>query len=412
MQFSYGTRYIFYVISPDSLSSPPSQPGSTARLRPSALGHRVRLLLPSLALGLATWLAVPHTGHADEAMEAARKRYEVGERHYIEGRYWQAGKAFEEAYNLSKRGDLLFNAGRAYDKGEYAVRAIESYQGYLNAFPDAPDRGAIEKRLKELSASLAKLTIVTDEKAFILIDGHEIGRTPTQTPIDMDSGYHRLTVRRDNRSWSKEQQFNAGDTYRFEVTLADSKNDAGGLDSGTEEENSRLRTPPRRFAAVLGGGAAVDVAGGGFPPHQAALTIGLDYRARLRSNYAVDIMMRVPFELAGGWRNAGFVLGLRGAIFPTARLPLEIYFELGAGLGVLESSVKTLPGGKGACSTAAALNPCSLYGVRINPAVGIAYRIVSAFEVRAELLGVDVNLTSPIVDPRLRFMAAVAYRFL
>lgn len=365
-----------------------------------------------MLLGLTTWLAQPGGVRADEALDAARKRFEVGERHYVEGRYWQAGKAFEEAYNLSKRGDLLFNAGRAYDRGEYSVRAIESYQGYLNSVADAPDRGFIEKRIKELQASLAKLMIVIDEKAFVLIDGHEIGRTPMGAPIDMDSGYHRLTVRKDNRSWSKEQQFNSGDTYRFEVTLADAKSDPGGLDSGTEEESSRLRLPPRRFAAVVGAGGAIDVAGGGFPPHQVALTLGLDYRARLRSSYAVDVMMRIPFELAGNWRNAGFLLGLRGAYFPTPRLPLEIYFELGAGLGVLESSVRKLPDGKGACSTAGALIPCSLYGVRLNPAIGLAYRIIPAFEIRAELLGVDINLTNPIVDPRLRFMAALAYRFL
>lgn len=416
MQFSYGSRYIFHVISPESSSSPPSTPRATLRTLPGTPAKRARLRLPSLVLGLAAGLAAvvapPRPAAADEALDAARKRYEVGERHYVEGRYWQAGKAFEEAYNLSKRGDLLFNAGRAYDRGEYAVRAIESYQGYLNSVSDAPDRGAIEKRVRELQATLAKLMIVIDEKAYILIDGHEIGRTPLGAPIDMDSGYHRLTVRKDNLSFSKEQQFNAGETYRFEVTLTDSKSDPGGLDSGTEEENSRLRTPPRRFAAVLGVGGAIDVAGGGFPPHQVAMTLGLDYRARLRSSYAIDIMMRVPFELANGWRNAGFTLGARAAIFPTPRLPLEIYFELGAGLGVLESSVKKLPDGKGACSTAGALNPCSLYGVRLNPALGIAYRVVSAFEIRAELLGADINLTNPIVDPRLRFMAAGAFRFL
>ncbi len=412
MQFSYGSRYIFHVISPDSSSSPLPPRGLQAWFRPWAGTRRARLLLPSLLLGLTTWLAAPATAGADEALDAARKRYEVGERHYIEGRYWQAGKAFEEAYNLSKRGDLLFNAGRAYDRGEYSVRAIEAYQGYLNNIPDAPDRGAIEKRVKDLQAQLAKLMIVTDEKAFVLVDGHEIGRTPMGAPIDMDSGYHRLTVRKDNLSWSKEQQFNAGDTYRFEVTLSDRKNDPGGLDSGTEEESSRLRTPPRRFAAVLGVGGAIDVAGGNFPPHQVALTLGLDYRARLRSSHAIDIMMRIPFELAGGWRNAGFLLGLRGALFPTPRLPLEIYFELGAGLGVLESSVKKLPDGKGACSTAGALNPCSLYGVRLSPAIGLSYRVISALDLRVEVLGLDVNLTNPVVDPRLRFMAAAAFRFL
>lgn len=370
------------------------------------------LLSALITLGLATAALQPTTLHADEALDAARKRYEVGERHYVEGRYWQAAKAFEEAYNLSKRGDLLFNAARAYDRGEYSVRAIEAYAGYLSSVPDAPDRGQIEKRLADLRASLSKLMIVTSEKAYIYADGHEIGRTPMSVPLEMDSGYHRILVRKDNLTWSREQQFNAGDTYRFEVTLSDRPNESGGLDSGTEVEGERLRTPCKRFAALVGVGGAVDIVGGGFPPSQVAFVLGLDYRGLRRSGYALDIMMRVPFELASGWRNAGFLIGGRGVYFPSAKIPIELFVELGAGLGVLESTVKRQPDTKGACSTAAALNPCSLYGVRVRPVVGAAYRIVPAFEVRLEALGVDLNFTSPVVDPRLSFMAVAAYRFL
>ena len=80
------------------------------------------LVTAALLLGATT------SSRAEDAMDQARKRYAVGEREYASGRYWQSAKAFEEAYDLSRKGDLLFNAARAYDRGEYYVRAIETYE--------------------------------------------------------------------------------------------------------------------------------------------------------------------------------------------------------------------------------------------------------------------------------------------
>ena len=109
--------------------------------------------------GLLWVLASPGLASADEVMDLARKRYESGERDYVNGRFWQAAKAFEEAFDLSKRPDLLFNAARAYDRGEYAVRAIETYEAYLKSTA-ASDQAQIELRLGELRKSLATLAQV------------------------------------------------------------------------------------------------------------------------------------------------------------------------------------------------------------------------------------------------------------
>ena len=144
--------------------------------------------------GLLWVLASPGLASADEVMDLARKRYESGERDYVNGRFWQAAKAFEEAFDLSKRPDLLFNAARAYDRGEYAVRAIETYEAYLKSTA-ASDQAQIELRLGELRKSLATLKINTKDKAFVSVDGHEYGQTPMSQPIPMDSGYHRIEVR-------------------------------------------------------------------------------------------------------------------------------------------------------------------------------------------------------------------------
>ena len=190
-------------------------------------------------------------------MDLARKRYESGERDYVNGRFWQAAKAFEEAFDLSKRPDLLFNAARAYDRGEYGVRAIEGYQAYLDAVPEAPDKVLIQKRVVELQGTLAKLMIVTNEQGFLFIDGHEYGRTPMQQPMDIDSGYHRVEVRKDNRSWAKESQFSAGQSYKFDAELGSAAPGGQGLADTTAGEERRPKQRVRRLAVSAGIGAAV-----------------------------------------------------------------------------------------------------------------------------------------------------------
>ena len=361
-------------------------------------------------LALLAAVASPSSLHADEALEAAKKRYELGQRDYNAGRFWQSAKAFEEAYALSRRADLLFNAARAYDRGEYAVRAIEAYQSYLDAEPAAADKDQIQKRIAELRATLAKLLINTSDSGFLFIDGHEYGRTPMQQPIDMDSGYHRIEVRKDNRLWAKEQQFSSGQTYKFDAELSTAPGGRGLADTTVGEE-SRPKQRTKRMAASLTVGGAVDVAGGNFPPSQLALGFGFDYRALERAFYAIDVALRLPFEVLGNWRNAGFLVGARAAISPLPRLPLELVFELDLGLGVLDYSTSLHPAKSPCPGGAFALTNCTLYGLRLHPRFAVAYRIVPAFEVRVEPIGVEVNFTNPIADPRLTFNASAVYRF-
>lgn len=147
--------------------------------------------------------------------------YESGERNFVAGHYWQAARDFEEAFVRSRKSDLLFNAGRAYDRGDYRVWAIDAYQQYLNSAPESEDKAQVQRRITELRANLAKIFVVTSEAGFLFIDGHEYGSTPMQQPMDIDSGYHRIEVRHGAQTWSTKQQFSSGQSYRFEKSEKD-----------------------------------------------------------------------------------------------------------------------------------------------------------------------------------------------
>lgn len=353
--------------------------------------------------------AVPRLAQGQDALEMAKRRYFAGEADFASGRYWQAAKAFEEAYDLSKKGDLLFNAARAYDKGEYSVRAIETYEAYVRAMPEAADRPAVEKRLAELRRALSQVLIKTNETAFIFVDGHEYGQTPMKQPIPMDSGYHRLEIRAGSRIWAREQQFSSGQSYSFDAELEEDRTHTNqGLVTLSER-----RPKPRtlRYALVLGAGGAVEVTGTHFPPNQAALTIGAEYRVMEGTYGGLDVAVRIPVDAGNSWTNAGLLLGLRGAATPLPKIPLELYASLDLGFVAHEYRSSALLVEKQACASDSRLPSCILYGVRVNPAIGVAYRFVPAFELRVQLLGVDLNFTNPIADPRLVFGLQAAYRF-
>ena len=87
-----------------------------------------------------------------DADREAHDYYLKGEGHYAAGRYRKAATAFERAYQLSKRPELLFNIGNAYERlGEYK-KAAENLRRYA-ADPQAKGRDLVRERIGRLEAA-------------------------------------------------------------------------------------------------------------------------------------------------------------------------------------------------------------------------------------------------------------------
>lgn len=370
---------------------------------------KLRQTLPALSVALLV-LGAPKPTRADDAMDHARKRYADGEREYASGRYWQSAKAFEEAFDLSRKGDLLFNAARAYDRGEYYVRAIETYEAYLKAGTQ-PDSEQIGKRLTELRKLLSLIHISLGEKAYVFVDGKEYYQTPMAGPVPIDSGYHRIDVRVGNRYWAKEHQFVPGEKYDFEAVLEDDRGGGAGLASMSQAEDIRAKPRTRQVAVVLGIGGSIDIFGNNFPPHQAAFLLGAEYRAAEGRFAAFDVGVKIPFELLQSWQNAGLLLGLRGVLTPAPRLPLELVLSVDVGFAAMSYSSSAPFSSKWPCATPSYLPTCTVYAMRAVPALAVAYRFLPAFEMRAQLAGFELNVSQPMFDPRIAFGLQAAYRF-
>ena len=110
----------------------------------------------AVAALLVVVLAWPQIAAAEDlSEEEARARYQAGQVAYA-GEHWQ--RAFDEfsaAYVLVERPELLYDMARCLEHLARPAAAIDQYQRYLHARPDAAERAEIEQAIKRLRAEAA-----------------------------------------------------------------------------------------------------------------------------------------------------------------------------------------------------------------------------------------------------------------
>lgn len=134
---------------------------------------KLRVLVPSgpertefVRTFLVFWMLIgalgvmPRNVQADEPDAArdaeGRALFDAGRVAYDDGRYEDALGYFQRAFDLSGRPGLLFNIGSAAERVRNDRLALESYRKYLEALPEAPNRGFVEKRIRFLERTVAE----------------------------------------------------------------------------------------------------------------------------------------------------------------------------------------------------------------------------------------------------------------
>jgi tetratricopeptide (TPR) repeat protein len=87
--------------------------------------------------------------------EEAKALFAAGRAAFDAGRYADALDYFERAYAISKRPGLLYNIGITHDRARNDERAVEAYEAYLSALPEADNRTEVETRAAAIRAALA-----------------------------------------------------------------------------------------------------------------------------------------------------------------------------------------------------------------------------------------------------------------
>jgi len=85
-----------------------------------------------------------------EALKLAQGAFDRGQDVFKAGRTHEAASAFLEAYSHKPMPQFLYNAAASYHKGGDNAKAIEYYQRYLNATPDAADAAKVRTAIDKL----------------------------------------------------------------------------------------------------------------------------------------------------------------------------------------------------------------------------------------------------------------------
>jgi tetratricopeptide (TPR) repeat protein len=101
--------------------------------------------------------AAPATGAvATDQDREARFLFEAGRTAYDAGRYGEALGHFQHAFELSKRPALLYNVGQAADRMRRDEVALQAFKQYVAELPEAPNRTAVEERIRVLEGVVAE----------------------------------------------------------------------------------------------------------------------------------------------------------------------------------------------------------------------------------------------------------------
>lgn len=95
-----------------------------------------------VAITLVCLVAIAHAGPDDP-----QKLYADGTIHYNKGEYADAIALWQRAYDLTHAPGLLFNLGQAHRLKGDCTKALELYDAYLRAEPDASDRDQVNQAI-------------------------------------------------------------------------------------------------------------------------------------------------------------------------------------------------------------------------------------------------------------------------
>src|SRR6478672_10614234 len=91
-----------------------------------------------------------------DSKAAAKEHFQRGTSYYDLGRYADAIKEFEAAYELKNDPAFLYNLAQSYRLAGDADQALHFYRTYLRYVPKPANRAEIDERIKALELQLAQ----------------------------------------------------------------------------------------------------------------------------------------------------------------------------------------------------------------------------------------------------------------
>ncbi len=97
-----------------------------------------------------------------ETLQLAKQHFVAGKDAYNAGKYAQAIREFKAAEAIRPSPILSYNIGLSNEKLGKRRLALQYYQSYLSALPDAANRAEVQERVAKLQAQPAQTTTAAD----------------------------------------------------------------------------------------------------------------------------------------------------------------------------------------------------------------------------------------------------------
>lgn len=195
-------------------------------------GRIRRSLIPCLLSAL--MLGAPATvvyAQSKEDIAQAKERFIEGRALLEKGNSQDAIKAFEDAYRLSGRSEMLFYIAQAHEKDGQLLEAQKSYQRYLDENPDASNAEDVldiiiklSQRIKKEYARLQVTTELPARAVFVSPEDQPRCTTTEDDPtcvITLKPGSHKIIVKaKDMPSFEQEVTLSAGEVRPLKIKLS------------------------------------------------------------------------------------------------------------------------------------------------------------------------------------------------
>src|SRR3954470_7567082 len=124
---------------------------------PSRMSKLPRLLTAFAAVWLV--VAAAPAARADDPAAAAREHYQRGTTYYDLGKYGDAIREFEAAYEIKNDPALLYNLAQSHRLAGNSEQALHFYRTYLRRVPRPANRAEIEGRITALEQLVAQKNV-------------------------------------------------------------------------------------------------------------------------------------------------------------------------------------------------------------------------------------------------------------
>lgn len=157
------------------------------------------------------------TGQANDSGQGeAKTHFELGQRHYQAGEFQAAIAEFTRAYELLPLPELQYNIARSHEQLGDLHHAIDAFERYLRASPDASDADEVRARIEWLRTTRDALEDQRTEEAArgalrvvsptgiavgrMTLDGEPLSTDAIKNVVWVAPGRHRLVVYADERT--------------------------------------------------------------------------------------------------------------------------------------------------------------------------------------------------------------------